>query len=114
MTKIDRTEILKLVITFDDDIGDKDIDLGGVHFSCDDRDYSLDTLRITRYDNVIEATLDRDDEVFSESKYNLTSEDLLNGVNIEAYIESDATIKHMHIIARHDDTTIALPVTQEQ
>jgi hypothetical protein len=114
MTKIDRTEILKLVIEFDDDIGDKDVDLGGVHFSCDDREYSLDTSRVTRYDNVLEATLERDDEVFNESKYNLTSEDLLHGVNIQAHVQSDATIQYMHVIARHGDMTIALTSTQEQ
>ena len=114
MTKIDGVEIKKLIIEFDYDIGDEDVDLGGVHFKLDDREYSLDTVSVTRYDDVIEATLERDDEVFGDSKYNLTAEDLLHGVDIEVFIQSDTPIRHMFVIVRYGDLTVAINAKQEQ
>jgi hypothetical protein len=114
MTKIDKTEIRKLLIEFDGDIENEDVDLGGVHFQNNGREYSLDTAKVTRYDNVIEATLERDDEVFPDSRYDLTSDDLLHGVNIEAYIESDSPIKDIHVIVRYGDLTMAIQANKEQ
>ena len=111
---INQTEILQLVVTFNENIEDENIYLGGVHFSRNGGEFSLDTTQVIRGGNTLMADLERDDAVFNQSKYNLTSEDLVQGVNIKVYIETESPILGMHVIARQGEKTFSLPATREQ
>jgi hypothetical protein len=118
MHSIGKVKLLRLVVHFDEDVQDIDIDLGAVLFRKDDRQYALDTVSVLRQGTRVSCTLERNDEVFEELfgelKYDLTDDDLLQGCDIEAYVQADEPIQAIELVARLGSMTIIIPVKQEQ
>ena len=113
MHSIGNLKITELVVHLDGLAQDVLIDLGGVHMYNDERQYALDTCDVYRVDNRVHATLERDDETFPDVRYDLTSDDLLNGATVEACVSADEPILGMELIARLGNMTIVIPVQKE-
>lgn len=118
MHSIGKVQILRLVVHFDEVVLDIDIDLGAVLFRKDDRQYALDTVSVLREGTRISCTLERNDEVleetFGELNYDLTDDDLLQGCDIEAYVQADEPIQAIELVARLGNMTMVIPVQQEK
>lgn len=106
--KIDGVEILGVtVVLYGERTDDDEIDLGSVTISRDGREYMLDVCQsYTKIDGgftTIETDLERDDELFEDCTYDITSTDLMSSdLLVSLYIGGDhsLTIEHMTLFVR--------------
>jgi len=82
---IDTTTILAAEIRIDDQVRVGEIDLGAVTLKKDDREFILDIVMSEWHRDhtgtTITCKLEQDKESFPDCKYDLTSEDLRNGLD---------------------------------
>ena len=115
MHSIGKVKLEHLVVHVDGYAEDADVDLGGVFFCKEGRTYALDTVSVRRDASAITATLERDDEVFGDTEYDLTDEDILQGCNITAYVEGgiEVAVLGVELVARLGNMTMIIPVKRE-
>lgn len=120
MIKIDGVEIIGLEIELygEQTLGDE-IDLGALTLRSGEREYILDTIEssiaVQAGMTNISVKLGEDREIFSECKYDLTSKDLMFGVNGEFYINSgDLVVESITLFVKFNDTsTKAIDISEE-
>lgn len=115
MHSIGKVKLEHLVVHVDGYAEDADVDLGGVFFCKEGRTYALDTVSVHRGESSITATLERNDDVFSDVEYDLTDDDILQGCNITAYVQGGigVAVLGVELVAQLGNMTMIIPVRRE-
>jgi len=119
MLKIDGVQILGLEINLCGEKTVEDIlDLGALTLRSDDREYILDAVASNiehkNGDTEVSVKLAKDEEIFSDCKYDLTSEDLMFNVNGEFYISSDLHVDSITLFVKFEGgMTKAIDIREE-
>lgn len=118
MLKIDGVTILGLEIElYGEKTQENEIDLGALTLRNEGREYILDAVKsyITTEGGftTIEVELEKDEETFSDCKYDLQGSDLENGMDAEFYISSDLNVEYITLFVKSGDCTKAIDVKQE-
>jgi hypothetical protein len=106
MNKIDGVTILGLEIKLYGEIQeDNQIDLGALTLRNGSREYILDTVQsnssIDGGFTTIDVKLEKDEEIFSDCKYDLIATDFMN-LNGEFYISSDLNVETITLFVKFD------------